>query len=305
MSKRIDPRLGLTAEVQRVAAEEIGAALRHLEARDDPDAGLHECRKQLKNLRALLRLVRSGDREFVRKETDRYRAASAQLAGAREAAALIETLDRLASAFPDETPDGALAAYRGRLVARRAGMPDGNFSADIDAAASACRAGLGEIGKLALPERPEKAADMLADGVRKTLRRAANALRSAQAHGGQADFHDLRKAFKAHSEHLSVLRKFWPSPVKARRKAVDAFTEKLGELNDIFVLGALLRDEPPDSQAETRLLEELCDRSERKLRKTCLAAAPKLFRDSPKRSARKLARRARRRLAAVRAARHV
>ena len=55
--------------------------------------------------------------------------------------------------------------------------------------------------------------------------------------------------------HLSLLKKFWPSPVKARRKAIDALGEKLGDLHDIFVLRALLLDEaqPLGSRAETRL----------------------------------------------------
>ena len=123
MSYRIDPRLPLTSEVQRIAAEEIDGALEHLAAaRDNPDKALHECRKRLKSMRALLRLVRSGDEAFARAENARYREVSARLAGAREAAALIETLDRLADAFPDETADGALDPVRDRLVARRGGI---------------------------------------------------------------------------------------------------------------------------------------------------------------------------------------
>src|SRR6187549_3491778 len=104
MSYRIDPRLPLTSEVQRIAAEEIGEALLYLAAaRDNPDKAMHECRKRLKSVRALLRLVRSGDEAFVKAENIRYREVSAKLAGPREAAALIETLDRVAAEFPEET----------------------------------------------------------------------------------------------------------------------------------------------------------------------------------------------------------
>ena len=54
------------------------SALGHLAAaRDEPDKALHECRKRLKSLRALLRLVRSGDKAFVRAENARYREVSA------------------------------------------------------------------------------------------------------------------------------------------------------------------------------------------------------------------------------------
>ncbi len=302
MSYRIDPRLPLTAEVQRIAASEIDGALRHLAAaHDNPDKAVHECRKRLKRLRALLRLVRSGDEAVVRAENARYREVSASLAGPREAAALIETVDRLADAFPDETAGGALDPVRERLVARRSGiLNDGEgLAAAIDAAAAACRTGLRQIEKLALPDQPESAADVLADGARQPMRRAGKALQKAETRGDPEDFHDLRKAVKAHSLHLSLLKKLWPSPVREKRKAVDALGEQLGDLHDIFVMRALLQDEgrPLGSRAETRLLARLVKRSERKLKKVCLAEASELFSDSPKRSAKKLARKVRHDLA--------
>jgi CHAD domain-containing protein len=302
MSYRIDPRRPLTAEVQRIASAEISAMLRHLAAaRDNPDKALHECRKRLKSLRALLGLVRSGDEAFVRAENARYRAIAARLAVPREAAALIETIDRLADAFPDETSGGALDPVRDRLVARRRVILDdeAGTAASVDAALAACRTGIRQIDKLALPDQPESAADVLADGARRTMRRARKALQQAGARGEPDDFHDLRKAVKAHSIHLSLLKKLWPSPLRAQRKTVDLLGEHLGELHDIFVLRALLQDEkqPLGGRAETRLLGRLAKRSERQLRKICLAEASDLFNESPGRTARKLARKAREDLA--------
>jgi CHAD domain-containing protein len=293
MSYRIDPRLPLTSEVRRIAAEEIDSALEHLAAASvNPDKALHECRKRLKSIRALLRLVRSGDEAFARAENARYREISSRLAGAREAAALIETLDRLEDAFPGETADGALDLVRGRLVARRGGVVDDDLANAIAPSVAACKGGLRKIGKLALPDQPERAADVLAEGAGKTIRRARKALRKAQDGGRPEDFHDLRKAVKAHAMHLSLLRKFWPSPVKARRKAIDALGERLGDLHDIFVLRALLLDDaqPLGTRAETRLADRLAKRMERKLSKICLTEASKLFNDDTRRSAKKLVR---------------
>lgn len=293
MSYRIDPRLPLTSEVQRIVAEEIGDALRHLAAaRDNPDKAMHECRKQMKSTRALLRLVRSGDEAFARAENARYREVSAQLAGPREAAALIETLDRLEEAFPDKTADGALDPIRARLVARRGDTLDEDLAKATERAVAACKAGMRRIGKLALPDQPERAADILAEGAGKTLRRARKALRKAKELGEPDDFHDLRKAVKAHAMHLSLLKRFWPSPIKARRKAVDALGEKLGELHDVFVLRRLLLDEaqPLGTRAETRLADRLAKRLERQLGKICLTESSKLFNEDSRRSARKLVR---------------
>lgn len=298
MSYRIDSGLPLTAEVQRVAAEEIDGALSHLAAAHvDPDKALHGCRKRLKSLRALLQLVRSGDKAFVRRENARYRDVSARLAGLREAAALIETVDRLAEAYPDKTAGDALAPVRDKLVVRRNALLEGGMdrAAAADAATKACKAGRRRLGKLALPDQPESAADVLADGARKTLRRARKALRRIDKDGDATDFHDLRKAVKAHTMHLSLLKTLWPSPVRAQRKAFDALGEGLGELHDIFVLRVLLEDErrPLGDPAETRLLARLVGRSEKTLKKACLAEATRLLSDNPRRSVKKLARRAR------------
>ncbi|MER8712569.1 CHAD domain-containing protein [Mesorhizobium sp. M1295] len=303
MSFRIDPRMSLTGEVRRILAEEIGRALVHLDAAHDrPEQALHKCRKRLKNVRALLRLVRSGDETFCVTENQCYRQVAALLAGPREATALVETIDRLAASFPEQSAGGGLGAVRDRLVARQHELHVGaGLDAAIGAAVAACEEGVVRIDKLALPDQPEQAADVLAEGARITLRRARKALDKAASRGAADDFHDLRKAAKTHGMHLSLLGRLWPTPIKTRRKAVDELGERLGELHDVLVMRALLdaEDQPLGPAEETRLLGKLLKRSEKGLKKTCLAEAAELFGDSPKRSMRKLARKVREGLIAV------
>ncbi|RWP40068.1 MAG: CHAD domain-containing protein [Mesorhizobium sp.] len=303
MSYRIDPRLPLTGEVRRILAEEVGKALVHLDAAHDrPEQGLHKCRRRLKKVRALLRLVRPGDETFCSTENQYYREVAALLAGPREATALVETIDRLAKNFPEQSAGGGLDAVRDPLVARQHQLHGGvGLGAAIAAATAACEDGISRIDTLVLPDQPEQAADVLAEGARITLRRARKALDKAGSRGDPDDFHDLRKAAKTHGMHLSLLGRLWPTPIKARRKAVDELGEKLGELHDVFVLRTLLEahDRPLGSPQETRLLSKLLKRSEKSLKKTCLAAAVDLFGDRPRRSTKKLARKARTDLAAA------
>jgi hypothetical protein len=221
---------------------------------------------------------------------------AALLAGPREATALVETIDRLAAAFPEQVTGGGLDSVRDRLVARQHEIHVGaGLDAAIGAATSACEEGLVRIERLLLPDLPEHAADVLADGARKTLRRARKALDRAGSRGAAEDFHDLRKAAKTHSMHLSLLGRLWPTPIKVRRKAVDELGEELGELHDVFVMRALLEadGEPLGDAQDTKLLGKLLKRSEKSLKKACLAGAADLFGDNPKRSTKKLARNAR------------
>src|SRR3954453_17764656 len=297
MSFRIDPRLPLTGEVRRILGEEIGKALPHRAgARDQPEQALHKCRKRLKSARALLRLVRSGDETFCATENQCYRNVAALLAGPREATALIETIDRLAADFGRESTGSGLDAVRDRLIVRQHDLHEGaGLKAAIGAATAACEDGLKRIGTLALPDQPEQAADVLAEGARVALRRARKALDKAGGAGEADDFHDLRKAAKTHGMHLSLLGRLWPTPIKARRKAVDELGERLGELHDVFVMRVLIEadGEPLGDAQDTRLLGKLLKRSEKSLKKSCLAGAAELFGDSPKRATKKLARKAR------------
>jgi CHAD domain-containing protein len=286
----------LDAEVRRIARLEIDAALGHLEgAHGETDKALHECRKRLKSLRGLLQLIRSGDEPFARAENARYRDAAKLLAGPREAAALLETLDRLEQEFPKKTAGGALDAIRDRFAARRRDALEHDLVHSIAAAAVACRTGLRRFERLALPEDAEGAADILRSGVRKAIRRARKALGKASKRGSADDFHDLRKAAKVYYWHLSLLRKQWPTPVKAHRKSIDELTERLGDLHDVFVLRKLLADEASSlgGRAGIEILDRLARKSERKLRKTCLAKASRILPASAKGTARRLARKIR------------
>ena len=95
---------------------------------------------------------------------------AALLAGPREATALVETIDRLAKNFPEQSAGGGLDAVRDRLVARQHELHGGaGLGAAIAAATAACEEGISRIDTLALPDQPEQAADVLAEGARITL----------------------------------------------------------------------------------------------------------------------------------------
>lgn len=297
MSFRIDPRAPLTGEVRRIAGEELDKIVGYFNAaRDDPDRALHKARRRLKSLRSLLRLVRPGAEAFCRAENDRYRDMARSIAGPRQATALIETVDRLIEGFPADADGAGLAGIRAMLVRHRAEVAYGatGLAATIDSAIAECQAGLAALDALSLPDSPESAADVLAEGALATLRGARKALDHARGRGEPDDFHELRKAVKTHAAHLSLLQRLWPAPVKPRRERVDALGDDLGELHDIFVMRALIAArEAPFAGPEPRQLVRLLKRSEKLLRKSCVADAEELFEDKPRRAARRLAKKCR------------
>ncbi len=101
MSYRIHPDRPLGEEVRRIFTDEIAKSVAILEETDERRLdGLHDTRKRLKKLRGLVRLVRPGDPGSSRRENVRLRDTARTLSAARDASALVETVDRFRADFP-------------------------------------------------------------------------------------------------------------------------------------------------------------------------------------------------------------
>lgn len=244
MSFRLQRGRPCDAELRRVTLYQIGLAETHCRnVADNPLKAPHEARKAIKKIRATLRLARSADPEFYRAENARWRDISAALAGPREMAALIETVDRFIGEFGSPANRTTLLTLRARLVVRLDAL-SAETSA-LEAAAQRCVQGCAAAKESVvawnLPSGRKAGAHLLARGVKAAWNEAEAARKRAARLGEEDDFHDLRKAVKRHWTHLGLLQDFWPGPVKQRRKAVEALGEALGELNDIYVMESLIR----------------------------------------------------------------
>ena len=290
MAFRIDPAAPLREEFARVA-DETGAAIEaHLEeAATDHASGLHEARKGIKKLRALARLVRAGAPEPLKAAETMLRDAGRAVSGPRDAAAAVEAVDRLARAFPKKTGECRLDDIRAALARRceeRAGA--GLEEARLNALAL-CRAARDALRAVTF-EAGLGDAEILARGMKKTLRRWERALEAAEKHGEPADFHELRKAVKAHAAQLGLLRDLLPDGIEERREATSALGERLGELNDIHVMRAGLAEGGlglPDG-LDARPFDRLLKRQGKALSGKALVEAGRLLAHRPGKLRRRL-----------------
>jgi CHAD domain-containing protein len=295
MKYRIDPALSLPDEIRRIGNAEIDAAIKHLSGPSNHrHRAMHEARKRFKKLRGLLRLVRSVDRARCSAENARYRDVSRSLAAAREATALVETLDRFLKDCGKETAGGRLAAIRANLIRRRNRIVHGQVGMDasLASAIAACRQGKAAFDSLLLPETLPQAPKLLADGVEHTVRRARKALKHAKTRRAEVDFHDLRKAVKHHWMHLCLLQDVWPEATKSRRRQAEDLGERLGELNDIAVMRNLLKcdGEELGAPGEIGFFLALMKRKEKTLQRRCLKKANGLFAERPRQMAKEIRR---------------
>ncbi|HWX52791.1 MAG TPA: CHAD domain-containing protein, partial [Solirubrobacteraceae bacterium] len=148
--------------LRRIAIGQLDLALGHLQAEIDRDSAaraVHETRKALKRLRALMRLLRDElpDGEFGR-ENSALREAGRRLAGARDAEVMLDTLEALLERHPRKLGARSdLARLRDMLAAERDRAAHGAMLGD----SATRREVIGELGAVRsrvlqwrLPERP-------------------------------------------------------------------------------------------------------------------------------------------------------
>lgn len=251
MSYRLKVKEPLVEGVQRIVFEQIEIAEGELRGNADAAAAVHNTRRALKRLRALLRLVRPGlDEAVYRRETQRFAEIGRMLAGTRDRHVMRQTLMALGAhvAFPP-----ALATAFDALLAH-------NPSAAGDAADLRETA----AGKLAAA-RKALAGDTLAglerahlfEGVEIVYRKARRLHRLCQEQQAvDEDFHALRKCVQQHWRHMQLLSRAWPEALSARADEAKALSQLLGEDHDLHVLRsfALARAEalPADGLAALR-----------------------------------------------------
>ena len=284
MSYQIRPGHGLTEEIVRIAQVQFHKASEILETeRGGRHTAIHDARKRFKRLRGLLRLVRDGAPDFCIAENARLRDTAATLSVARDATALVETMDRLYGTAQPADDLAVLLSIRHRLAERRDKIVAAETGLDekIAAAVAECRAGIAALPSLTLPKSPKKAARLLASGLAKTYGRACSSFEAAEQSGVAEDWHDLRKRIKYHWMHVNLLRQAWPGQMRLRAEVADQAGEILGEDHDLDVLTELIAAAPCQvgSESEIAVLRRVMDAESRRLRDAFRVIAADLLRD--------------------------
>jgi CHAD domain-containing protein len=221
----------LSTGVARVARGRIDHAIDELRGKSDSSAveAVHEARKDMKKLRALLRLARAelGAQRFAR-ENACFRDAARELSGARDADVMLETLAGLTS-----LPAGEGWALRKRIQAEN----EQNGAGDRDAAARSAVAILKEARKRVTDWPLESDSfDAIAGGLGKTYGRGRRALAAAREEPTVEALHEWRKRVKDLWYHLTLLRSLWPPVMEATGDEAHALSDRLGDDHDLAIL---------------------------------------------------------------------
>jgi CHAD domain-containing protein len=291
----LQPGEPLAGGLRRMALAQADLAIELLGGLD-ADA-VHETRKALKRLRALVRLLADelGEEAFER-ENGVLREAGRRLSGARDAEVMLGTLDALIERQPRKLARSrgvrrlrkALAAEHEQRQRQTLGDPATLAQARGELRAFRMRA---SAWSFATGRDIELVGDDLQRLYRQGRRRARRAVRT---HGkDMRAMHQWRKRVKDLRYAAEMLNRAG----LARR--ADQLGETLGEDHDLAVLAQRIREQSKRAGARrrvgrrtrTRLLKAIAKRR-RRLQKRALRDGRRLYRESPKEFLRKARRRA-------------
>ena len=271
-SLRLRRREPLPKGIRRIARSQIDAACHALQG-SEPTA-VHEARKALKKLRALLGLAAP---EFGRKafavEKNRFRDAARLLSPLRDAEVRLEALDALLQSGGFEPADfarvrRALSDAKDRR-ARGASRPKRR-------AAEMLRLARDRVRRWPLGALEWK---RLAREIRRTYRKGRKALATHQREQTPETFHAWRKRVKALWYHLRIAEALLPKAAAERIALCDAIGELAGTAHDFAVLRETLLAQKAGAEAallvgeiEVRLTE---------LQRAALERGARLYEEKP------------------------
>ncbi|MDZ7753403.1 MAG: CHAD domain-containing protein [Gammaproteobacteria bacterium] len=270
--------------VRRIALEQMEQARDELGDEDMASAAaVHQARKRLKKIRALLRLVRPvlGKGRYGA-ENRRFRDLGRALSGPRDAEVMVATLEALREDLPAEHAVPPFAGLHGHLVAARDAAYQNSGTLD-DHKADVAKAL--EEARRAVTEWPLEGHGfgMLGPGLKRAYGRGRKTLDAAMTDPTDSRFHDWRKRAKDHWYHSRLLKKTWPDIMGCRARVLKELSDLLGDDHDLAVFNAML-DHLPDGVATTSELDRLRHRvAERQatLRRQALALGRRVYAEKP------------------------
>lgn len=276
MAYRFKLQEPLAQEVRRVALGQIDLAEEKLTSKDDIPDAIHNARRSLKRLRALIRLLRPaiGDAAY-RRESERVAGTARLLAGARDVHVMRLTATKLESRF-GPLPDGAGKRLNALLAKEAAAIPS---DAGKDGRTEALKR-LKQMRKFFNGHALDGVSfESLAEGLERCYRKGRRGFREAYRKPSDESFHAWRKSVQRHWRHMQLISRAWPEALSARADEAKELSRLLGEDHDLAVLLAKVAETAPESltREDVAAVGALCRSCQAEIRALAEPRGARLF----------------------------
>ncbi|MBA2126789.1 metal-chelation protein CHAD [Hyphomicrobium methylovorum] len=261
---------------RRIAREQFEVVLSELASPDMRPKGVHECRKALKRLRALVRLVGPSLGSKRAKRLGKSLAdAGRMLASRRDEAVLRDTVSQLAA---KGGPDAAAILAPWLLHFGSEAEQAQIDPQSIERMRVLLRSEAETFGRAKLKHRGFAAQK---GGLETSYRRARKALKDAYREPSDESFHTLRKTVQWHWRQMSLLARAWPDEYAVRVEAARGLSQALGDDHDLAMLIAATIKATDFSAEQKEAIVELCFARQQEIRASVGPSVNRLFAEKP------------------------
>lgn len=269
--------------LKRIVSEELDSAAARLEGKDGTDwhDAVHEARKSVKKVRAVLRLVKPELGRLYRIENTGMRELGRKLSEIRDAGATVETFDSLREKHLEHLDRHGLKAIRHTLVAQKEEAEQGARSEGV----------LVQVAEIlrtkarTIEEWPLRADGFSAfrKGLEDTYRRGRKVLKATHKHPRPENYHEWRKRVKDHWYHIRLIYHASTDETKAYEKNLKDLETWLGDDHNLVVLREKISSDPIvyGSQQDVDLFLELIGKQQRELRHSAVTLGNQIYHDKP------------------------
>jgi CHAD domain-containing protein len=271
--------------IQRIAKNEIEAVIEHLAQRrlEDEGRSLHEARKNLKKVRATLRLVRDQlGEQIYRRESQDFREAARALSPRRDAEVLVKTLNKLRRSRKKTSDIAGIDKLDRVLLGRH--QEAFNTEDQKDEIEVALRA-----ARHRAKHWPLKNLDWsdLLEGLEGSYRKARNALRVADEAHVDEELHEWRKRVKDLWYQLRLIEPACSEAVRDLAREMKCLSEYLGDDHDLMMLLDAVHCAGLSAN-EVDFISDWIQGRRRKLQANAAELGGKLFAEKPNRFTRRI-----------------
>ena len=276
MAYRLRSGESIAKGLKRVVRKELRAAVDQLSAEQAPEEAIHEARKSIKKVRAILQLI--GKDIHAGHALDDLRHAGHLLAPLRDADALLGSAKTLCARDGRSRPEQACSALRQRLTDEKArvraaekGVKRRAVESLADTRRSSKKWDWNNVGSSAFETQ-----------LRRSYKKARRTMRQSRDENRPETFHTWRKRIKTLWYALRLVE----TRVRLGRRLTDLkrLETWLGEDHNLAVLRTHIGT--TDGHAGAMRLKGLVDQRQQGLRRKALALGARRFRDKPKQFAR-------------------
>jgi CHAD domain-containing protein len=282
MAYRLERGESVIAGLKRVVQDEIESAGTRLAGdKSGRDEAIHDARKSIKKVRALLRLVSAELGGVYPRENARLRDIAGKLSEFRDGFVLVETFDDLKKKFKSETRNKLRPIRAGLIKKRNEGGREEAVRIMLDHASAALRRAAKRVQDWPLETEGFAA---LGPGLERTYRAGRAALKRVRENPGPESYHDLRKRVKDHWYHIRLLESVWTGAMTPYEKSLKELETWLGNDHNLAVLRDRIVAEPAfyGEQKDIDLMLELIRKYQKELREQSLSLAERIYEEKPR-----------------------